>query len=118
MEISEAGFGLIIIGGNSYRDDVVVRLSGQVEKRRKELSKKYYGSSHTLSEEEIRSLFDAGCQVLIIGSGQYGRVYLSREAAAFLEQEGCEVLLLPTPEVAPVFNAETRPKIGLFHLTC
>ncbi len=116
--ITESRFGGIRIDGKQYEHDVVIRLSGAIEKRKKELSKKYYGSSHPISEEEIRFIFEKGCQVMVIGTGQYGRVYLTREAAAYLNQEGCQAVLFPTPEAISIFNSEVRPKIGLFHLTC
>ena len=42
MEIENTSFGTITMDGKTYEHDVVVRLSGEVVKRKKELSKKYY----------------------------------------------------------------------------
>ena len=52
------------------------------------------------------------------GSGQYGNVELSPEAAAYVERRKCRVVLLPTPEVIDVWNDTEGKAIGLFHVTC
>jgi hypothetical protein len=81
MKIDSTTFGTITIDGKTYEHDVVVRLSGEVVKRKKKLSKKLYGTSHVLSEDEARFLFEKGCDQVVIGSGQ-GNVHLSPEAEA------------------------------------
>jgi hypothetical protein len=43
MEIDGTTFGTITIDGKTYEHDVIIRLSGEVVKRKKKLSKKYYG---------------------------------------------------------------------------
>ena len=42
MEIENTTFGTITIDGKTYEHDVLIRLSGEVVKRKKKLSKKYY----------------------------------------------------------------------------
>src|SRR5262245_41397041 len=109
MEIEGTTFGTITIDGKTYEHDVIIRLSGQVVKRKKKLSKKYYGTSHVLSKEEAKFVFERGCEKLILGSGQMGSVHLSPEAEAFFAKKGCEVLLQPTPEAIGAFNRSRRP---------
>src|SRR5262249_17402990 len=41
MEIEGTTFGTITIDGKTYEHDVIIRLSGEVLKRKKKLSKKY-----------------------------------------------------------------------------
>ena len=89
MKIDGTVFGAITIDGKTYEHDVVVRLSGEVVKRKKKLSKKLYGTSHVLSEDEAKFLFEKGCDQVVIGSGQMGNVHLSPEAEAYLERKGC-----------------------------
>jgi hypothetical protein len=118
MVIERTSFGAITIDGKTYEHDVVVRLSGEVVKRKKQLSKKYYGTSHMLSKDEAKFLFEKGCEQLIIGSGQMGNVQLSPEADAYFSKKGSKVLLRPTPEAIRLFNRSKGKKIGLFHVTC
>ena len=48
------GFGWIEIEGVRHGNDVLIRLDGTVEKRKKKLSKQIYGTSHTISLGSIR----------------------------------------------------------------
>jgi len=118
MTIQSTRFGAITIDGKTYEHDVVVRRSGEVVKRKKKLSKKLYGSSHVLSEDEAKYLFEKGCNQVVIGSGQMGNVHLSPEAEAYFERKGCEVVLKPTPQAILTFNRSSAKRIGLFHVTC
>jgi hypothetical protein len=104
MKIDSTIFGAITIDGKIYQHDVVVRLSGEVVKRKKKLSKKLYGTSHVLSKDEAKFLFEKGCDPVVIGSGQMSNVHLSPEAEACFERKGCEVVLKPTPETIRMFN--------------
>jgi len=116
MEIEGTKFGTITIDGKTYEHDVIIRLSGEVVKRKKKLSKKYYGTSHVLSKDEAKFVFERGCNH--VGSGQMGNVRLSPEAEAYFAKKDCKVLLRPTPEAIQVFNKSRSKKIGLFHVTC
>src|SRR5262249_20299630 len=90
MEIGGTTFGTITIDGKTYEHDVIIRLSGEVVKRKKKLSKKYYGTSHVLSKDEAKFVFEKGCEQLILGSGQMGNVHLSPEAEAYFAKKGCK----------------------------
>jgi hypothetical protein len=118
MKIDDTTFGTITIDGKTYDHDVIIRLSGEIVKRKKKLSKKHYGTSHVLSKDEAKFVFETGCEQLILGSGQLGNVRLSPEAATYFAKKGCKVLLQPTPQAIRVFNRSHANKIGLFHVTC
>ena len=108
MMIERTTFGTITVDGKTYEHDVVIRLSGEVVKRKKKLSKKYYG---TLSKDEAKFVFENGCKQLILGSGQMGNLHLSPEAEAFFAKKGCQVLLRPTPE-APRRSVCSTSRVG------
>ena len=55
MRIDDTQFGNITIDGKTYDHDVVIRLNGDVVKRKKKLSKKHYGTSHVVSKDEENS---------------------------------------------------------------
>lgn len=122
MKIDSTEFGSITVNGTTYSHDILIRLSGEVDKRKKKLSKKYYGTSHIISREEAEFIYEKGCDTLVVGAGQYGNVTLSPEAAEFFEHHDCRVILQPTPDAIETYN-KTRGKarskiIGLFHVTC
>ena len=111
MEIEGTTFGTITIDGQTYEHDVIIRLSGEVVKRKKKLSKKYYGTSHVLSKDEAKFVFEDGCEQLILGSGQMGNVHLSPEAQAYFAKKGCTVLLQPTPRAIHTFNNSAGSRV-------
>jgi hypothetical protein len=76
MQINATTFGTITIDGKTSEHDVVIRLDGEVVKRKKKLLKKLYGTSHTVSKDEAKFVFEKGCEQLILGSGQMGNVHL------------------------------------------
>jgi hypothetical protein len=118
MKIDGTTFGSITIDGKTYDHDVIVRLSEKVEKRKKKLSKRVYGSSHTVSKDEAKFVFEKGCKRLIFGTGQDGNASLSPQAAAYLEKQGCKVIAEPTPDAIQIFNESKKAKVALFHVTC
>lgn len=118
MRIESTQFGSITIDGKLYEHDVVIRLSGEVVKRKKKLSRKLYGTSHVISKDEAEFVYEKGCRQLILGTGQYGNVRLSPEAAEFFQRNGCGVVMQPTPEAIDAFNHTRGRKVALFHVTC
>jgi hypothetical protein len=117
-KIDGTTFGSITIDGHKIQNDVLVRLNGTVKKRKKKLSKKVYGSSHTISLDEIKHVYQEEADLLIIGTGQYDSVRLSDEARKYLRKRGCKTRLLATPEAIHAWNKAEGRVIGLFHVTC
>ncbi len=116
--IDRTQFGSITIEGDVFEHDVIIRLNGLVEKRKKKLSKAVYGTSHIISLDEAKHVYQKGVERLIIGAGQYGTVELSDEAADYFNRKKCQVKLLPMPEVIRAWNEAEGDVIGLFHVTC
>ncbi len=117
-KIDGTEFGAITIAGERIGHDVMIRLSGEVEKRRKKLSKSIFGTSHTVSLAEAEHVYEKGAERLIVGAGQSGMVKLSGEAADFFAKKGVAVDLAPTPAAIARWNGAKGAVIGLFHVTC
>ena len=117
-EINNTTFGSIVVAGTSYDHDIIIRMDGSVEKRKKKLSKAIYGTSHTVSLDEIKYVYEEGAEGIIVGSGQNGVLELSKEAKHFLEESNCLVTILPTPEALKEWNRKAGKYFGLFHVTC
>jgi hypothetical protein len=116
--IDNTKFGSITIEGTVSDHDIIIRLNGQVEKRKKKLSKAVYGTSHIVSLDEAKYIYEEGAKRLVIGAGQQGMVKLSNEAAEYFKQRKCQVELLPTREAIQAWNEAEGAVIGLFHITC
>src|SRR6516164_7145599 len=100
MEIEGTTFGTITIEGKTYEHDVIIRLSGEVVKRRKKLSKKYYGTSHVLSKDEAKFVFerraahsrlgpDGQCASLVGSRGLFRKEGLQGSVAAHPRGNWC-----------------------------
>jgi len=116
--IDSTKFGAITVAGETFEHDVIIRLDGEVKKRKKKLSKAIYGTSHIISVDEAKYTYEDGAERPIIGTGQSGMAELSDEAADYFKRKNCPVELLPTPKAIRAWNDAQGAVIGLFHVTC
>lgn len=117
-KIDDCWFGNITIEGKRYEHDIIIRLSGKVRKRNKQLSKAVHGTAHILSLIEIRELHRNKAERIIIGTGHEDQLRLAPEAADFLQEQDCAVELCSTPEAIKRWNAAEGKVLALFHITC
>jgi hypothetical protein len=71
MKIENTTFGTITMDGKTYEHDVLIRLSDEVVKRKKKLSKKYYGTSHVLSKEEAKFVSQRDATSLLLARAKW-----------------------------------------------
>lgn len=116
--INKTSFGSITVDRVSYDHDIIITSDAKVKKRKKKLSKAIYGTSHTISLDEIKYVYQDSPKGIIIGTGQYGVADLSNEAREFLRGNNCQVVLKSTPEAIQEWNNTKGNWIGLFHITC
>ena len=112
--IEQYSFGSIIISGKQYRSDLKI-INGQVypDWRRK--------SGHTVDVDEIDDILEVKPNYLIIGSGSFGRMKLSKQLKQHLTDCGVQVIREPTSTAIQTFNqmyADGKNVCAGFHLTC
>jgi len=117
-KIDSTSFGSITVDGKIFDHDIIIRLNGQVEKREKALSKELYGTSHKVSLEEAKYIYEDGTEKIIIGTGQTGFVELSEEAEDFFIERKCGIELFPTPWAIERWNGLEGRITAMFHVTC
>ncbi len=117
-KIDKTKFGSITVAGDKYTHDILIRLNGKVENRKKKLSREVYGTSHIISLAEAQYVYEEEAEHIIIGTGQSGLVSLSEEAIEFFTLKDCQPHLLPTPEAIHLWNKSQGSVIALFHITC
>lgn len=116
--LGKSGFGYIEAEGTRFDHDIIIRLSGEIKKRKKKLSKAVYGTSHILSLEEAKYIYEKGADKLVVGSGYNGMLELSEEAEEYFKRKKLKIALLPTSEAIEKWNRSSGKAIGLFHVTC
>src|SRR5512136_1232452 len=102
--IDRTEFGSITIAGTPFEHDVIIRLRGEVKKRKKKLSKAIYGTSHVISLDEAKYVYERGAERIIVGSGQENNVTLSEEARDYFKKKNCKVDLMATPKAIQEWN--------------
>jgi hypothetical protein len=117
-KINSTIFGSITVKSKTFEHDIIIRMDGQVEKRRKKLSKRFYGTSHKVSLAEAKYIYEKGAKKIIIGTGQTGHVELSKKARKFFEEKDCKAKLLLTPKAIKLWNGSKGKVIAMFHVTC
>jgi hypothetical protein len=117
-KIDSTNFGSITVDGETFDYDILIRLNGKVEKREKALSKEVYGTSHKVSLEEAKYIYESETEKIIIGTGQTGFVELSEEAEDFFMEKKCGIELLPTPWAIVRWNEIEGRISAMFHVTC
>ncbi len=114
MEIDHYTFGRIGIGGRDYDADVII-FPDHVQERwwRRE--------GHRLAQEDLETVLADAPQLLVIGTGYYGRMQVPEETLASLRAEGVEVKVSKTSEAVAEFNRLQRDYariVAALHLTC
>jgi len=71
-KIDKTKIGTITISGTKYDYDAITRLDAHEEKRKKKLSKAIYGTSHIISLDEAKYVYENGAEQLVVGTGQSG----------------------------------------------
>lgn len=117
-KINSTGFGSVTVKGKTFKHDILIRLDGKVEKRRKKLSKRLYGTSHKISLDEAEYIYEKGARKVIIATGQIGFVKLSKKAKKLFKEKDVKIKLLPTPEAIKLWNKSKGKTIAMFHVTC
>ena len=95
---------------------MIIRLGGQVEKRKKKLSKAVYGTSHTISLAEAEHIHRrwSGCSLARASTAGWR---CRRRRPPTSPPTAARWSLLPTLEVIPVWNQAQGAVIGLVHVT-
>ena len=110
--IEHYAFGKIVVDGKTYTSDVIV-FKDRVKDNwwRKE--------GHRVCLEDIEDILVAKPEVVIFGTGAYGRVVVEKEVIEKLKQIGAEVIVEETAKAVEKFNKLQGKNVVLAaHLTC
>lgn len=113
MHIDDYGFGKITINGERYESDVII-FPNHVYKgwwRRK---------GHELHPDDLPDVLDARPEILVVGTGYFGRMKILESTLARIEEIGCELVVQKTKDACDAFNraVKERNAVAALHLTC
>jgi len=114
MTIEAYRFGQIDIDGRSYRSDVIITPDGVNDAW-------WRKQSHDVVAADVADIVAAHPDVVVIGTGYFGRMAVSDDARRQLEGHGIEVRTARTGQAVAVFNrlqAGHARVVAALHLTC
>ena len=115
MHIDSYSFGSIEIDGNVYSTDVIL-LGGEVKGPWWREA-----GGHVYAAEDFEELLAAAPEVVILGTGYFGRVKVLDETLTALAEAGSEIVVERTGGAVECFNRfaeEGRDVAAALHLTC
>ena len=114
MKITHYEFGRIRIEGKDYDSDVIISADGvQDQWWRKE--------GHNLDVEDLGTILQRNPELLIVGSGYYGRMKVPDKTRDYLVEKGVRVEVINTTEAVTKYNElqkECARIVAALHLTC
>jgi hypothetical protein len=114
MKITYYEFGHVGIDGRDYDADVIVTADGvRANWWRKQ--------GHRLAIEDLELALAANPEVVVIGSGYFGRMQVPEAVRAYLVGRGIQVEVEKTSRAVERFNAlqqESARIVAALHLTC
>jgi hypothetical protein len=113
MHIDHYEFGLIVIDGQTFRNDLLI-WPGQIK------SDWWRQESHLLQLEDVAEALAAAPQVLVVGQGDPGNMEVDRALTAHLRDKGVDLMVFPTKQACQVINelSPQRRLAAALHLTC
>jgi len=107
-------FGEIVIDGQRYTSDVIIRPDGV-------LANWWRKEGHKLHMEDLDKALEVQPEVLVIGTGYAGLMKVPKEVREELERRGLEVVIESTRKAWHTYNElvdKGRKVVAAFHLTC
>ena len=114
MHIDHYRFGQIDIEGQSYDADVIV-FPKHVQARW------WRQEGHRLALEDLATVLAERPEVLVVGTGYYGRMQVPDETLDGLRRAGIDVRVADTGAAVEAFNRLQRQfarSVAALHLTC
>ena len=113
MHVDNYEFGSIVIDGRTYRTDLLI-WPGHLK------HDWWRGEAHLLQLADVFEALAAEPQVLVVGTGDYGRMQVDPGLAAYLKDRGIDLVARPTREACRSLNemAGQRRLAAALHLTC
>jgi len=111
--IESYDFGQIIINGHRYSRDVIIfpdHIKDGWWRR----------EGHKLSLEDLKEVFEAEPEVLVIGTGYSGLMKVPQDVTDYVKSKNIELVVENTRQACQTYNrlCQSRRVIAAFHLTC
>ncbi len=114
MRIDHYKFGEIVIDGQAYNRDLLI-LADRVA------TGWWRGEGHKLALADLGEVLADPPQVLVVGTGRYGRMSVPPETQQALAAQDVELVARPTKAACQTYNemvSAGKRVVAALHLTC
>jgi len=114
MKISDYQFGKLNIDGTSITSDVIVY-------RNKFEDHWWRKQGHVLRSEDIQNIVEYHPDILVVGTGYFGRMDIPKQTQDYLQQQGIRLVYARTSDAIKQFNElqqQCANVVAALHLTC
>jgi hypothetical protein len=114
MHIDRYTFGQIAVDGRDFQSDLII-FPERVQENWRRLA------GHRLDRDDIQTVLTDKPEMLVIGTGYFGRMQVPQETLEALSQAGIPVRLAKTGGAVSEFNRlqqEYARIVAALHLTC
>jgi hypothetical protein len=107
-------FGQVVVDGQTYERDLLIfpeRVAANWWREK----------GHELAVADLTDVLADPPEVLVVGTGRYGRMAILPETEQALASQGVQIIAQPTASACQTFNqvtAEGRRAVAALHLTC
>jgi hypothetical protein len=119
IKIDQIGWGQITVNGKEYHQVLII--GEEVFERDSTLLHRLFGTTHKMSDLELKKLLEGKPEVVLIGSGWDGLVEVNQRLGTETQKLGIKMIVLKTTEAVEEYNklVEQGKKINaLIHTTC
>ena len=114
IQIHDYEFGRIAIEGTTYTSDIIVSEQKVSDNWRRD-------EGHRLQIQDLQAAIEPIPEVMVIGTGYYGRMSIPEETLNFLKSKGIKVFAARTMDAVDQFNRlqhDCANIVAALHLTC
>ncbi len=113
-EFQEASFGKIVFNNKEWNEDLEIRTNGKAKERG------YRPENHLIETKETNRHIDDNTELLIVGTGQYGKLEVSEDSKKLLEGKEINLLTAKSPKAIQLYNDQEDKSVvtAVIHSTC
>jgi hypothetical protein len=106
-------FGQITVDGRTYQKDILVYDHGVIPNW-------WRRQGHSLVPDDLTEVMAKEPRTLVVGCGAYGALVVPESTKAWLEEQGVELIALPTAKACSAYNDRQCEGgvVAALHLTC
>lgn len=113
-EFQEASFGKIVFNNKEWNEDIAVGTDNKAKERG------YRPENHLIERKEMKRHINDSTELMIVGTGQYGKLSVAKDAKELLEEKEIDLVTAKSPKAIQLYNDQEDKSVvsAVIHSTC